>query len=318
MKVLLTIGCAFGMLLTASAQPSSTAAAPVVNPPLNPASGPMTRGQSIYASHHSYFLPIPAILTELAQAGGYPDQTIIGTHYIGGSKAIQHWGMPDAVNKAKGALASGKVDVFILTPVYLPDDGIEKFAQFGFYHNPNLRVTVMELWLPFDVYNPTLYDPNYKPQPGEPPLMPKPVKVDHNAATGGELRKMHAYYFQTMDAQISSLNQKFGKKVIFVVPMGQAVIALREKIIAGQAPGLKVQEELFADPLGHPAPAMQALEAYCHYAVIYRKSPVGLPVPSVLAKSKIPADQIKPLNQLLQVLAWDAVIHHPLSGVTSN
>jgi len=57
------------------------------------------------------------------------------------------------------------------------------------------------------------------------------------------------------------------------------------------------------------------LEAYCHYAVIYRKSPVGLPVPTVLQKSKIPQDQLSALNLLLQQLAWDAVIHHPLSGV---
>ncbi len=270
---------------------------------------PVANGQRIYACHHSYFLPIPAILTELADAGGYPDQVIVGSNYIGGSKSLQHWNIPDATNAAKAALVSGKVDVLILTPVYLPDAGIEKFAQLGFDHNPNIRVTVMEFWLPFDVYNPTLYDHNYQPQPGEPPLMPKPPKVDHNAATGEDLRKMHEYYFRTMDGLITGINQKLGKQVVFVVPMGQAVIALREKIIAGQAPGLKTQEELFSDELGHPRVAMQALEAYCHYAVIYRKSPVGLPVPSVLARSKISADQIGPLNRLLQELAWDAVVH---------
>jgi hypothetical protein len=99
------------------------------------------------------------------------------------------------------------------------------------------------------------------------------------------------------------------------VPMGQAVLALREKILAGQAPGLTSQAELFVDDLGHPGPAMQVLEAYCHYAVIYRKSPVGLPIPSALKESAIPPGQIGALNLLLQQLAWDAVIHHPLSGV---
>jgi len=277
---------------------------------------PITTGQSIYASHHSYFLPIPPILTELAKAGGFPDQTIIGTDYIGGSKVIQHWNIPDAVNQAKNALISGKVDVLILTPIYLPDDGIEKFAQLGLAHNPNIRVTIMELWLPFDVYNPTIYDPKYLPQAGEPPLAPKPGKVDHNAATGEGLRKMHEYYFRTMDEHIAALNKQLGKQVLFVVPMGQAVLALREKIIAGQAPGLKVQEDLFRDQLGHPKPPLAVLEAYCHYAVIYRKSPVGLPVPGALAKAGIDAADVEPLNNLLQQLAWDAVVHHPLSGVT--
>jgi hypothetical protein len=34
---------------------------------------------------------------------------------------------------------------------------------------------------------------------------------------------------------VAEINHKLGKQVLFVVPMGQAVIALREKIIAGQA-----------------------------------------------------------------------------------
>ena len=59
------------------------------------------------------------------------------------------------------------------------------------------------------------------------------------------------------------------------------------------------------------------------YAVIYKRSPVGLPVPHVLATGEMKAgpahspDQIRELNLLLQELAWDAVTHHPLSGVTA-
>ena len=39
----------------------------------------------------------------------------------------------------------------------------------------------------------------------------------------------------------------------------------------------------------------------------------GLPLPAVLAKAKLP-DEDK-LNRLLQELAWEAVVGHPLSGV---
>ena len=59
---------------------------------------------------------------------------------------------------------------------------------------------------------------------------------------------------------------------------------------------------------------MQVLNAYCHYAVIYRRSPVGLPMPAALANAKNPNWDAN-LNRLLQELAWDAVTHHPLSGV---
>jgi hypothetical protein len=78
---------------------------------------------------------------------------------------------------------------------------------------------------------------------------------------------------------------------------------------SGEAPGLAKQSELFSDKLGHPQPPIQALAAYCQFAVIYRMNPVGLPRPDVLKP------KYEKLNRLLQELAWDAVTHHPLSGV---
>ena len=57
---------------------------------------------------------------------------------------------------------------------------------------------------------------------------------------------------------------------------------------------------------------VQALSSYCHFAVIYQRSPVGLPLPTALAKN--PAWDEK-LNHLLQELAWDAVTKHAMSGV---
>ncbi len=124
-------------------------------------------------------------------------------------------------------------------------------------------------------------------------------------------------YFKEMDDFIRELNKKQGKTVLYVVPAAQAVIALREKIIAGQAPGLKTQEDLFSDPLGHGKPPLMALVGYCNYAVIYRRSPVGLPVPQVLKEAKL-GDQEEKLNRLLQELAWEAVVQHPLSGVRAE
>jgi len=118
-----------------------------------------------------------------------------------------------------------------------------------------------------------------------------------------------------MDEYVEGLNKKFGKQALYVVPVGQAVLALREKIIAGQVPGLPKQSDLFTDKLGHPQPPLQAMAAYCHFAVIYRRSPVGLPMPAVLSKANKPQWDEK-LNRLLQELAWDAVTRHPLSGVS--
>ena len=100
------------------------------------ADAPVTKGQRIYAAHHSYFVQVPPILTELAKSAGLADQVFIGTKYIGGSKAIQHWNLKDADNKAKDALNSGTTDVLILTPVYLPDDGTRSSRSSGWRRIP--------------------------------------------------------------------------------------------------------------------------------------------------------------------------------------
>ena len=118
-----------------------------------------------------------------------------------------------------------------------------------------------------------------------------------------------------MDDYIRAVNQHLGQEVVCAVPVGQAVIALREQIIAGLTPGLQTQWELFSDCWGHPTAPLQVLSAYCHFAVIYRRSPVGIFQPTMLAEHQQGDER---LNHLLQVLAWDAVTRHPLSGVTSK
>lgn len=203
-------------------------------------------------------------------------------------------------NPARDALKAGKVDVFTMAPIYLPDDGIEKFVKLGLDNNPKIRLLVQENWLPWDHY-----DVAFKPPMG---------KVDHNAPTSESLRKIHAPYFASIDAHVVELNKKYGATAVRVAPVGQAVIMLREKILAGAAPGLKEQNDLFTDAIGHAKGPLQALVAYCYYALIYEKSPVGLPVPAILGKG----DQAQQLNELLQRLAWEAVTSHPLSGVKAS
>jgi hypothetical protein len=260
--------------------------------------GPLDKGQRVFSCGHSFHVFVPKILTDLAEKAGIKDHQFAGLSSIGGSRVIQHWNVAEEKNKAKKALAAGEVDVLTLSPIHLPDDGIEKFAKLALEHNPKVRVTVQEFWLPFDIYDPT--------------FKIRPKKVDHDAPTGADLRKLHEPYFKGMDEHVRALNKKFGKQVLFVVPVGQAVIALREQILEGKAPGLKAQSDLFTDPIGHARPPLQALAAYCHFAVIYRRSPVGLPAPAVLGKVD------DKLNRLLQELAWDAVTRHPLSGVKAK
>ncbi len=260
---------------------------------------PITKGQRVFTCGHSFHVWVPGIVADLCKKAEIPGHVQIGISSIGGSRVIQHWNIAEEMNKAKAALKTGKVDVLTLSPIFLPDPGIENFVNLALEHNKDIRILVQPIWLRWDIYEPTTK---------------RPKTVDHNAITGAELRKRHAAYFKSIDEHIRELNKKLGKTVLFEVPAPQALIALREKIIAGQAPGLKTQEDLFTDALGHGKAPLQALVGYCNFAVMYRRSPVGLPVPDVLKQAKL-GDKEEKLNRLLQELAWDAVTQHPLSGV---
>jgi hypothetical protein len=260
----------------------------------------LLKGQRVFTVGHSFHFFIAPILEDMAKKAGIQDHQKVGVSFIGGSRVIQHWDVPEDKNKVKEALKAGKVDVLTLSPILLPDPGIENFAKLALEHNPDIRIYVQESWLPYDEID------------SKNPLRGR--QVDHNAATVEVLQKRTAEWTKSYEDHVQELNKKFGKQVLFIVPVSRAVIALRGKIIDGKAPGLKTQEDLFTDAIGHAKPPLAVLVAYCHFAAIYRKSPMGLPVPMALAKSP----EAEELNKLLQELAWDAVSKNPLSGVKAE
>lgn len=263
-------------------------------------------GQRIFTCGHSFHVFTYQQVAEIARLAGITDHQLVGISSIGGSRVIQHWKVPDEKNAAKAALRAGKVDLLTLSPIWLPDEGIENFVKLGLAHQPDLRVTVQEYWLPNDEYVPVY------------PLQTK-KPTDHNATDLAKLRADNARYAKDIEDLVRGINQRAGKNAVVVVPVGLAASALREKIAAGEAPGLKDQWSLFRDPWGHALAPLQMLSSYCHFAVIYRRSPVGLPRPSAFKSltHMSQADQEK-LNHLLQELAWEAVSTHPMTGLTSG
>lgn len=260
-------------------------------------------GQRVYSIGHSFHVFMPAILTDVAAAAEIKEHKQVGLSSIGGSRVIQHWEVADDKFKSKALLREGKVDVLTMAPIFLPDDGIDHFCSLALEHNPNIRITLQEFWLPNDRFNVANFREAH------------PV-TDRNARSLKELRDQHTAYFASIDEHVKKLNEKFGKTAVYVTPVGQAVLALREKAAAGEIPGIKQQSELFTDPIGHATPTIQILASYCHFAVIYRRSPVGLPAPTRLARGAAPTDPA--LVKLLQELAWQAAVQHPLSGVKAE
>ncbi|HEY2894735.1 MAG TPA: SGNH/GDSL hydrolase family protein, partial [Pirellulales bacterium] len=201
------------------------------------AAAPITAGLRVFTCGHSFHVWVAPLLADLAEKAGIRNHSLAGVSSIGGSRVIQHWDVPDDKNTAKKALTAGQVDVLTVSPIWLPDAGIENFARLAIEHNPNIRITVQEFWLPNDTFNPVY------------PLETR-KKVDHNAATIPELEKQNDLYRETIENHVREINERLKTSALAVVPVGEASIALREKILARQARPLKVQWSLFTDDWG--------------------------------------------------------------------
>jgi hypothetical protein len=238
----------------------------------------------------------------VAGAAKIKDHTLVGLQKIGGSKTLQHWKIPDNQNKAKEALKKGDVDVFVMSPIQFPDDGVDNFVNLGLEHNPKMRFIMQVSWGGGDVDN----------QDFPKGLIENPEREK----TPEQLKKLYERNIKAAQAQADAINKKLGKKVLFLVPSAQAVVTVRTKIYNKEMPGLTKQAELFSDKVCHPAPPLEALNTYLHFAVIYGQSPVGLPMPDLLKNAKKEAWDQK-LNKALQEIAWETVTSYPYSGVAA-
>ncbi len=263
---------------------------------------PIAVGQKVATCGHSFHVFTYRQVAEMALAAGLAHEAV-AISSIGGSTVQKHWDVPEAESKVKQVLKNGGADVLTLSPIWLPDPGIGAFVSLGLEHRPDLRILVQEYWMPNDEYVPVY------------PLQTK-KKVDHNATDLAALSDATSRYAKDIEDHVRELNVKAGREAVLVVPVGMAAVTLREKIVKGEAPGLKQQGDLFRDNWGHALAPLQILSSYCHFAVIYRRNPVGLPVPAALRaiKEMSPADQ-GALNTLLQEIAWETVKEHPMTGL---
>jgi len=263
-----------------------------------PQEKPIDSGQRVFLAGHSFHRAVAGQLSEICALAGIKGHQAAGSLVVGNSRVIQVWDVADAKNTAKAALATGTIDVLTLSPHREhPDPGIDKFVELALTHNPRVRVTVQQSWLAYD---------NERALPSNPP-------VDRDSMTGDRLSKIHEKYYSEFEEQLAAINKQHGRSVVLCVPMGRAVTALRERVRLGQVPGIVKQTDLFSDGMGHPGPVLELLNGYCHYAVIYRRSPIGLPAPKALAR--VGGKDRDALNRVLQETAWTTVTSHLQSEV---
>ena len=265
-------------------------------------------GQRVFVTAHSFHIFVAERLAPLAKAAGITGHELVGKQMLGASRVRQHWDLADRMNPAKKSLIAGDVDVLTMSPNWMvPDDGIALFTELGLKHNPQLRGLVQISWPAFDYWEPV----------GNPALWNPARKINHNEERDARSldgpRAAIAGVTAVIEKQVAALNAKYGRDVIHVVPVGDAVLRLRERVAAGTVPGIRRQSELFTDPIGHVNAPVIALATYCNFACIYGRTPVGLD------DGDRDLDRIDPkLRTVLQEIAWDTVTSHSMSGVTKK
>jgi hypothetical protein len=272
-------------------------------------------GLRVFYASHSLMWDMPPVLVQQAEAYGIKGHTIVGHQRIGVSRAMQHWNLADARNEAKKALIEGKVDVFVMSPLVHPDEGITNFVKLGLEHNPKMKFLIQISWPGLGYTDNEQF--NTRGGFGGRRVGMFGTPADNKPPE--ELAKIDAIDIKNAEAQVKKLNEQFGKgkTVVYLVPTAQAHNGLRTLIYKKEMPGMKDQTEVFKDPIGHPTAPVVALNAYLHFAVLYQRSPVGLPMPSNLKNAGKPQWDEK-MNRKLQELAWDQVTKYPPSAVSAD
>ena len=125
--------------------------------------------------------------------------------------------MANPCRRFRKVLKAGEVDVFIMSPISFPDEGVENYVKLGLKHNPDMRFIVQLSWGGGDIDNQDF---------------PKGAfdNVDKEK-TPEQLKGLYERNVKAGEAQADELNKKYGngKKIISLVPSAQAMVALRTK-----------------------------------------------------------------------------------------
>jgi hypothetical protein len=266
--------------------------------PLPPPAGPLR----VYHLGHSLVgRDMPAMLQQLAGAGHrYESQlgwgATLKAHW--GDVPIEGFAAENAharYREAGEAVDSGDYDVLVLTEMVEIRDAIRYYDSWDYLHRwarrawdarPQARVYLYETW-------PELDDPE------------------------GWLTRLDLDPGRYWEAGILARAQAFDDmdRPVHVIPAGQVLARFVRALEArGGVDGLSRKEDLFQDAI-HVNDLGAYLVALTHYAVLYQRSPAGLPYRLRRADGSA-ADAPGPDAALLmQEVVWDVVTHDPKTGV---
>ncbi|APX14324.1 hypothetical protein [Tateyamaria omphalii] len=267
---------------------------------------PATSGLSVYHLGHSLVgRDMPVMLEQLGGAD-HSFNSQLGW----GSMLREHW-EPDMPVKGfeqenqhvqyrdpHAALAEGSYDALVLTEsveirdsikYHNPQDYLHKWATAAWDGNPQTRIYLYETWHNLD-------DPE------------------------GWLTRLDLDLDRYWETEIlrRALAHDDVTQPIYVIPGGQVMAAFARRLQdAGGIGPVKTHEDLFFDTI-HFNDYGAYLMALTHYAVLYGRSPVGLPH-ALLKSDGTPADDPGPeLAAAMQETVWQVVTGYAPSGVRGD
>lgn len=275
--------------------------------PLPPPDGPLT---VFHLGHSLVGRDMPAMLAQLAthdHASQLGWGTPLKAHWEP-DEPIQGFEVENAHDHHRGAqeaLASGEFDAFILTEMVEIEAAIDYFDAASYFTkwaaaarggNPDIRVFLYETWHELD-------DPQgwLTRLDTDPDRYWEGVLLAHAMASDPDKAPIH------------------------VIPAGRVMAEFVRRIEATDGvDGVTSREDLFSrqedgsvDPI-HINDLGAYLVALTHYAVLYHRSPVGLPAQLMRADGSL-ADAPGPdLAALMQRTVWDVVSVLPVTGIPQS
>ena len=241
---------------------------------------------------------------------GHPEWHIFHRQLGWGANLKEHW-EPDVPVKgfeeSNGhiqhrdpfeALEAGGYDAVVLTEAVeikdsirysAPADYLHRFADLAWQHEPATRVYLYETW--HETHDPEGWY----------------TRIDRDLGLyweGEILRRAIAYD----DA----------RRPIYVIPGGQVMAAVAREIEARDGVGpLQSLDDLFGDYI-HLSDYGTYLIALTHYAVLYGRSPVGLPHQLMKADGSPAADPGPEAARMMQEVVWKVVTSYAPTGVSAG
>lgn len=243
----------------------------------------------------------PGLQTYAAARGNSFD---FGKHLQWGASLQAMWDHPSDVNEVQSpyngfptALTNYQWDVISLQPFGRPMNGpngdrtyLANFMNLARVKSPDAQFYLYEQW-PQKAANGTLdFDANW--------LTP------YSGGDDETVRTRDYYHLLTTHARQDAEPLP---KPILLVPAGDVMYELNQRMKNGQVPGYTSINQFYSDNIHLNAVGSYML-SMTFYATLYRESPIGLPYDSSVITNPLVAAQI-------QDAAWQTVRSEPLAGV---